>query len=106
MIGWETGTLLEIQKLEDRHLAFKIASDVASLEKILADELLHGHSSGQIDTERAFLQMIDDGTLKYISIKSMLDHVVAASAHIMNASGFLKTTAGLPKCAKSSRVDI
>jgi hypothetical protein len=90
---WETGTLLEIQRLEDQRLGLMIAGDVAGLEKILADELLYGHSSGQIDTKRVFLQMIDDGTLKYISIGSKLDHVVAASAHIMIASGFLKTSA-------------
>jgi hypothetical protein len=98
---WETGTLLEIQRLEDQRLALMIAGDVAGLEKILADELLYGHSSGQIDTKRAFLQMIDDQTLKYISIESKLDHVVAASAQIMIASGFLKTSAEIGETRKT-----
>jgi hypothetical protein len=42
-------------------------SDIATLDRILADDLTYVHASGKVDTKASFLQAIRSGDLHYIS---------------------------------------
>jgi hypothetical protein len=42
-------------------------SDVAALEKIMADDVTYIHASGKVDTKKSYLDAIRSGQLHYIS---------------------------------------
>jgi ketosteroid isomerase-like protein len=42
-------------------------SDVAALEKIMADDVTYVHASGKVDTKKSYLEAIRSGELHYIS---------------------------------------
>jgi hypothetical protein len=42
-------------------------SDVATLERIMADEVTYIHASGKVDTKESYLDAIRSGQLRYIS---------------------------------------
>ncbi len=46
-------------------------SDVASLEKLLADDLVYTHSTGAIDTKKIYIDSIKSGVQKYISVEHL-----------------------------------
>lgn len=42
-------------------------SDVAALERIMADDVTYVHASGKVDTKKSYLEAIRSGQLHYIS---------------------------------------
>ena len=44
-------------------------SDVAALERIMADDVTYIHASGKVDTKKSYLDAIRSGQLHYISWK-------------------------------------
>ena len=42
-------------------------SDVAALERIMADDVTYVHASGKVDTKKSYLDAIRSGELHYIS---------------------------------------
>ncbi len=67
--GLEMSTEKEILALEDRRCAAMTAGDLASLEKLLHDELLYTHSSGVTDTKASWLLSMKSGKTRYKSVK-------------------------------------
>src|SRR5207244_2467773 len=67
--GLEMSTEKEILALEDRRCAAMTAGDLASLEKLLHDELLYTHSSGVMDTKASWLLSMKYGKTRYKSVK-------------------------------------
>src|SRR3989454_2401967 len=67
--GLEMSTEKEILALEDRRCAAMAAGDLASLEKLLHDELLYTHSSGVMDTKASWLLSMKSGKTRYKSVK-------------------------------------
>src|SRR5216117_2614307 len=59
----------EILALEDRRCAAMTAGDLASLEKLLHDELLYTHSSGVTHTKASWLLSMKSGKTRYKSVK-------------------------------------
>ena len=59
----------EILALEDRRYAAMASGDLASLEKLLHDQLLYTHSSGVMDTKASWLQSMNSGKTRYKSVK-------------------------------------
>ena len=54
-----------ILKLEDQRFKAMVAGDVATLDRILADDLTYVHSNGQLETKAEFLARLKSGELKY-----------------------------------------
>jgi hypothetical protein len=50
-------------------------SDVAELERIMADDVTYIHASGKVDTKKSYLDAIRSGQLRYISWRPMTLHV-------------------------------
>ena len=62
-------TAADIAALEDRRVAATVAADVATLEEVLADDLIYTHSSASVDTKTAYIDKLRSGSLSYISIE-------------------------------------
>jgi hypothetical protein len=50
-------------------------SDVATLERIMADDVTYIHASGKVDTKTSYLDAIRSGQLRYISWRPKTLHV-------------------------------
>lgn len=50
-------------------------SDLATLERIMADDVTYIHASGKVDTKKSYLDAIRGGQLRYISWRPMNLHV-------------------------------
>jgi hypothetical protein len=59
----------EILGLEDKRFAAMIARDLAALDKLVHEQLLYTHSSGNTDTKASWLKTIEAGTAKYRSVQ-------------------------------------
>src|ERR1700751_2855807 len=46
-------------------------SDLAAIERIMADDVTYIHASGKVDTKKSYLDAIQSGQLHYISWKPM-----------------------------------
>ncbi len=68
-----------------------IASDVAALSKIMADDLIYGHSNGMIDDKKAYLEKMKAGT-KYETVdhKSITVRVYGDSTAAAHCKVFMK----------------
>lgn len=51
--------LQEIMALERRRVEALIAGDVAALEKLMADDLVHVHGNGQLDDKAGYLHGVE-----------------------------------------------
>ncbi len=57
----------EVMATEEARTAALDRSDVAELEKIMADDVTYIHASGKVDTKKSYLDAIRSGQLHYIS---------------------------------------
>jgi ketosteroid isomerase-like protein len=68
-------------------------SDVATLERIMADDVIYIHASGKVDTKKSYLDAIRSGQLHYISWRPVDLHVrVVGSGAIINGEYAVKVT--------------
>ena len=56
----------EILATDDARYTAMIEGDFTALQEILAEELLYGHSSGQVDTRESYLNSLQGGAVKYL----------------------------------------
>jgi hypothetical protein len=60
-------------------------SDVATLKRIMAEDVTYIHASGKVDTKKSYLDAIHSGQLRYISWRPMDLHVrVLRSGAVIN----------------------
>lgn len=59
-------TRTEILVADDARYTAMIDGDFTALQEILAEELLYGHSSGQVDTRESYLSALEGGAVKYL----------------------------------------
>jgi len=57
-----------IRSLEDERFQAMIAGDLATLDRLLADELTYVHSNGGMESKSEFLARIKSGDLKYKAV--------------------------------------
>jgi ketosteroid isomerase-like protein len=57
----------EVMATEEARTAALDHSDVAALERIMADDVTYIHASGKVDTKKSYLDAIRSGQLHYIS---------------------------------------
>jgi len=71
-------------------------SDVATLERIIADDVTYIHASGKVDTKKSYLDAIRSGQLRYISWRPMNLHVrvlgAAGSGAVIDGEYAVKVT--------------
>lgn len=58
----------EIVALEEQRIAATIGGDVATLERLFADDLTYIHSSARPDTKQSFIDDIRTQRLRYLGI--------------------------------------
>lgn len=68
-------------------------SDVAALERIMADDVTYIHASGKVDNKQSYLDAIRSGQLRYISWRPMDLHVrILGSGAVINGEYAVKVT--------------
>ena len=65
----------EIKKLEDRRFQAMIDSDFGTLDKLLGDDLVYTHSSGQSDTRAEYIALCKKGVFKYLNIERPIENM-------------------------------
>jgi ketosteroid isomerase-like protein len=65
----------EINKLEDRRVQAMIDSDFGTLDKLLGDELVYTHSTGQSDTRAEYIALCKKGVFKYLKIERPIENI-------------------------------
>ena len=64
----------EVSKLEERRCAAMTASDLATLESLLADTLTYTHSSAVVDDKASYVESIRSGRVKYLKVERFDTH--------------------------------
>jgi hypothetical protein len=54
----------EIKALEDRRYDAMLGNDLATLDRLLSEQLVYTHSNGQRDTKNAYLKRVESGHFK------------------------------------------
>lgn len=74
-------TLDDVAAAETARCAAMVAGDLATLDAVLHENLRYGHTSGNQDTKRSYLDKIEDGRLQYPELTSQITgHLVLANA--------------------------
>jgi ketosteroid isomerase-like protein len=55
----------ELLRLEDERVRAMTTADVATLERLMSDDIVYTHSTGRLDTKKSFIASIASGTVKY-----------------------------------------
>jgi len=55
----------ELLRLDDERSRAMVAADAATLERLMADDIVYTHSSGRLDTKKSFIASVTGGTVKY-----------------------------------------
>jgi ketosteroid isomerase-like protein len=65
----------EIKKLEDHRFQAMINGDVDTLDKLLGDDLIYTHSTGQSDSRAEYLAQFKKGVFKYLKIERPIENI-------------------------------
>ena len=57
----------DVMATEEARVTALEHSDVAALDRIMADDVTYIHASGKVDTKKSYLEAIRSGQLRYIS---------------------------------------
>jgi ketosteroid isomerase-like protein len=60
---------LAVMRLEQERVDAVIKGDLATLERIFADDLLYIHSNARLETKQQFLESVKSGNIKYEALK-------------------------------------
>jgi ketosteroid isomerase-like protein len=55
----------EVQQIEEHRINSLLHNDIASLERVLSEELTYAHSTGKVEHKGEFLSMLASGKLRY-----------------------------------------
>jgi ketosteroid isomerase-like protein len=58
-----------VMKLEQERVDAVLKGDLATLERIFADDLVYTHSSARVETKQQFLEALKSGATKYEALK-------------------------------------
>lgn len=85
----------EVAALENRRFAAMTARDLATLEVLLADDLVYVHSNGARETKTAFLAALREGKLVYREVRrEEADARAFGDAVVFTGAATLSVTAG------------
>jgi ketosteroid isomerase-like protein len=58
-----------VLKLEQERVDAAIKGDLATLERIFADDLIYTHSNARVESKQQFLEAVKSGSTKYLEMK-------------------------------------
>jgi ketosteroid isomerase-like protein len=61
----------EVRQADAGRIKAMLASDVAALDRILADDLVYTHSTGAVDDKKQYLASIKSGDLTYLAYEPL-----------------------------------
>jgi ketosteroid isomerase-like protein len=73
----------EIKNLEDRRFQAMIDNDFDTLDKLLGDDLIYTHSSGQSDTRAQYIALCKKGVFKYRKIERPIENIQVYGATVV-----------------------
>ena len=93
----------EIDRLEDERYGAMRLRDLATLDRLLHEDLLFVHSSGFTDTKSSYLAGLRDGRLEYLRLqrKDQLTRVYGPVALVLNRVRMSALIRGIPMEAHS-----
>src|SRR5262245_7280083 len=65
----------EIKKLEDRRFQAMVDGDFETIDRLLGDDLIYTHSSGQSDTRTEYIAQCKKGVFKYLKIERPIENI-------------------------------
>ena len=82
-----------VSAVEKQRFDAQVSKDVAVLERVLADDLIYTHSSGNTDTKQSYIQSIRDGKSNYGSIDVQEQNVrIYGNSAVVNGVCLIKMT--------------
>ena len=81
----------EIKKLEDRRYEALIDRSFDALDKLLGDDLIYTHSSGQSDTRAEYIALCKKGVFQYLKIERPIENIQVYGATVV-VTGHAKRT--------------
>jgi ketosteroid isomerase-like protein len=64
-----TGNVEKIIELDRQRMAAMAEKDVATLDRIIADDLIYTHSSARIDTKKTLIGAMESGATVYTAVE-------------------------------------
>jgi ketosteroid isomerase-like protein len=55
----------ELLRLDDERSRAMTTADIATLERLMSDDIVYTHSSGRLDSKKSFIASIASGMVKY-----------------------------------------
>lgn len=83
-----------VEMLERQRIAAMVAGDVATLDALLHDRLVFGHTNGHADSKAAYLDKFRSGAVRYTDAAQQIVSVVVQGDTAL-VHGHLKLTAEL-----------
>jgi len=74
-MGMSDGIKVQIKKLEDSRYQALIDSDFDALDKLLGDDLIYTHSTGQSDTRAEYIELCKKGVFKYRKFERPIENI-------------------------------
>ena len=101
-------TKVEIKKLEDRRFQAMIDGDFGTLDKLLGDDLIYTHSTGQSDTRAEYIALCKKGVFKYLKIERPVENIqVYDDTVVVTGRARMEVTVdGNPKVLNSSYTNV
>lgn len=59
----------EVLRADEERYRAMIANDIATLDRLLSEDLLYTHSLGYVDTKQAYLASLRAGQVKYLNVQ-------------------------------------
>ena len=81
--------IAEVKKCEEERTKALVAADVAALDRLFDDDLIHIHSTARIDSKASYLDAVKSGRSRYLSAEraemdfAVHDRVVIVSSRII-----------------------
>jgi ketosteroid isomerase-like protein len=98
----------DIKKLEDRRFQAMIDGDFDTLDKLLGDDLIYTHSTGQSDTRAEYIAQCKNGRFKYSKIERPIENIQVYGDTVV-VTGHTKMDViadGKPKVLNSRYTDV
>ena len=81
--------LARFQALESRRVALLLAGDFDTVEAMLAETLIYGHSTGLVDNKASLMAGLRNGVVRYQSIVSRLSDALDVAGDVVVTSGVI-----------------
>lgn len=82
-----TGLIEHIQKLENKRINGLLQSDFGTVEAMLSDTLIYGHSTGLIDNKESLMASLRGGSVQYQMITSLIGEASPVTPDVVIATG-------------------